>query len=146
MKIFKNKSKILGSWMCYQRMFKLSPVSCKKGQRIKTGKNNSWFSKLFEGDSQGKINIKYHGWLINFIFIYKQKLFSAVFRYAIWCEQPRIGHQRYFATDRTDARWRWAPIFATLNFNPHAPVALKSADLYWLISYLPNKRYKIMMK
>ena len=53
--------------MCYQRMFKLSPVSRQKGQRIKTGKNNSWFSKLFEGDSQGKFNIKYHGWLINFM-------------------------------------------------------------------------------
>ena len=43
--------------MCYQRMFKLSPVSRQKSQRIKTGKNKTGFWKLFEGDSQGKFNI-----------------------------------------------------------------------------------------
>ena len=70
-KNLQKKNKILGPWMCYQRMFKLSPVSGQKGQRITTWKNHSWFSKLFEGDSQGKFNFKYHGWLINFIFIFK---------------------------------------------------------------------------
>ena len=46
-KIFQKKSKILGPWMCYQRLFKLSTVSCQKGQRIKAWKNEAGFSKLF---------------------------------------------------------------------------------------------------
>ena len=59
-KYFKKKSKILGPWMCYQRMFELSPVSGKKGQRIKTWKNNSGFWKLFKANSQGKLCCKYN--------------------------------------------------------------------------------------
>ena len=46
--------------MCYQRLFKLSPVSRQKGQRIKTGKNKAGFSKLFKTDSQGKLSCKYN--------------------------------------------------------------------------------------
>ena len=42
--------------------------------------------------------------MVDHLNAFMKKLFSAVFRYAIWCQQPRIGHQRYFATDRTDAR------------------------------------------
>ena len=40
--------------MCYQRMFELSPISGKKGEGIKTRKNNFGFWKLFKANSQGK--------------------------------------------------------------------------------------------
>ena len=40
--------------MCYQRMFKLSPVPRQKGKRIKTWRNKAGFSKLFQTDPQGK--------------------------------------------------------------------------------------------
>ena len=59
---FSKTFKILGSWMCYKHMFKPSPVSCQKGQTIKSWKNNTGFSKLFKADSQGNFDI--YGWQV----------------------------------------------------------------------------------